>query len=241
MMRKISACMLVLVFVLSLLGCARQGETETNDREPVPISADSISENVYDALREEWLEWGALGENARMVSSHMPGYCYRNFENWEECEDFLGLTIPNDMEDCAWLEKATYVGMPIGFADAPRVTLTWYGTEDGHVEWISASAGYRYDQVRVMVRATLYGDSVDATEEGRGWTAELERQTYLSQDDSSAVQISSKSTEAYFAKEAYVARDSVLYHINIVGECEAQTEVEETFTKVIDTFFSFSD
>lgn len=70
------------------------------------------------------MSWNALSEEEKVISSHMPGWCKRGFEDWAACEDFLGFSVPNPLEDCDWLEKGTYAAMPLGFLDTPRVD-TW--------------------------------------------------------------------------------------------------------------------
>ena len=68
----------VLVWLLCaalLAGC--QGQTgETEAARPLePISQDALSQDLRDALEEEWDAWNALSEEAKAVSSHMPGWC----------------------------------------------------------------------------------------------------------------------------------------------------------------------
>lgn len=198
-----------------------------------PISPDHISQNVYEVLQNEWDSWNLLSSEEMMLSSHMPGHCQRSFDSWEECETFLGFSIPNLLENCSWLEKATYVGMPSGFQDASHVVASWYGTQDGHVEWISVESGYRSGEIRVMVAAALYGDPADTKPSDSGWSVELERQGYLAETDGALLQITSDSTENYFSNVAYLADGDVLYRFNIVGEPEAQTQVERTLEHVL--------
>lgn len=206
-----------------------------------PISPDSISQGLYDALRDEWDSWNSLSDSQKIISSHMPGNCRRDFDSWEECGEFLGFSISNPLEECAWLEKGTYVAMPEGFMDAPRVEVSWYGTQDGHVEWINVQAGYRDGQVRVMLRAILYGDPADTKSRDEGWTLELERLDYLENADSSPLQVTSESTENYFASIAYQARGPVLYCFNVVGEPDGQAQVERTLEQVVGAFFPESN
>ncbi len=237
-MRK--AIVIMLVLALFATGCAQQKKSEIKPTDgPLPfVAANAISQNVYDALEQEWDKWDALDAFSKTASSHIPGYCQQRFNSWKECEDFLGLTIPNGMEECDWLEQATYVGMPIGFADAPRVMLNLCGTEDGRIEWISADAGYRHGQIRVSLQATLYCEPDDSAEKDGIWSTESARQDYLSRADESPIQISSDQTEEFFSKRAAVAQDHVLYRIGVTGKIEEETQVNETFSQIIDTFFS---
>lgn len=212
-------------------------ETETPEESGClgPISPDSLSQNVYDALQSEWDSWNSLASEEKMLSSRIPGHCLRSFESWAECEEFLGFSIPNPLEDCSWLEKATYVAMPLGFRDTPRVQASWYGTEGGHVEWISVEAGYRNGEIRVMIHAALYGDPADTKLSDSGWSVELERLDYLANMSSAPLQITSDSTENYFSNVAYQADGNILYRFNIVGEPNEQTQVESTLEQVINS------
>lgn len=210
--------------------------TEVNEGCLEPISADLLSQNIYDVLREEWDDWNTLSDESKLLSSHLPGYCRRGFDDWAECEAFLGLSIPNPLEECLWLEKATYVAMPIGFRGAPRVEVSWYGTEEGHVEWISVQAGYRSGQIRVILDAALYGDPADRKPSDRGWSVELERKDYLANMGDAQLQITAESTEDYFSNVAYQACGNVLYRFNIVGEPDEQAEVESTLEQAVGAF-----
>ncbi len=260
-MKKSILLVLVLTFILVLAGCTsrfnrttdtpevediklneRYSESSSNLKleaesdclEPVPL--DSISQDVYNALQNEWDSWNLLSTERKMFSSHTPGYCLRSFDSWGECEYFLGFTIPNALEDCSWLEKATYVAMPLGFQDASHVRASWYGTEDGHVEWINVEADYRNGDIRVMINAALYGDLADTKPSGSEQSVNLERQSYMANIDIASSQITSNSTENYFSNVAYQVNGNVLYRFNIVGEPDVQTQVENTLEQVINSF-----
>lgn len=222
----------------SALGVTNIAQTEEEREEDCLklFSEDSLSQDVYNALQHEWDSWNLMRQEEKMLSSHIPGYCQRSFDDWAECETFIGFSIPNPLEECSWLEKATYVAMPIGFRDAPRVKASWYGTETGHVEWVSICAGYRDGQIRVMIDATLYGDPADEKPSDSGWSVELARQNYPANVDDATLQITSSSTENYFSNEAYLAYDNVLYCLNVVGEPDAQTQVESALEQILDSF-----
>ena len=221
-------------------GAAELAEIQTMDAGSGrlgPISQGAVSQAVRDALRGEWDSWNRLSWEQQMVSSHFPGWCTRDFGSWAECEGFLGFSIPNPLEACDWLEQGTCAAMPLGFRDAPRVQAGWYGTEDGHVEWISAQAGYRNGQVRVTVDAMLYGDPADARSPEGGWSSvELERQSYLESAED-APPVTSDRTENYFSNTAWRARGPVLYRLGVIGEPDLETQVEETMEQVLDAFF----
>ena len=69
-----------------------------------------------------------------------------------------------------------------------------------------------------------------------GWSVELARQNYPANVDDATLQITSSSTENYFSNEAYLAYDNVLYCLNVVGEPDAQTQVESALEQILDSF-----
>ena len=229
MMKKIWTLLFVLTTIL-LTGC------QSNQNCLEPISSDSISQDVYNDLQHEWDSWNLLSQERKLLSSSLPGYCQRSFDDWAECETFLGFFIPNPAEECTWLEQATYVAMPVGFMDAPRVEASWYGTEDGQVEWISVQGGYRNGDIRVIIDAMLYGDPADTKPSDSGWSTEIERQNYLENADNAKLQISSETTNKYFSNTAYQAYGNILYRFQVIGNPDAQSQVENTLDQVVAVF-----
>lgn len=210
-----------------LAGCQADAESAAVD----PIPQEALSQDLREALEEEWASWNALSEEEQIISSHVPGWCQRDFEDWAACEDFLGFSVPNPLEEADWLEQGTYVGMPLGFMDAPRVDLQWDGTEEGYVDWIRAEAGYRAGETRVMLSALLYGDPSKARHSDRDWTLDLGKQTA-----DGVLHVISENTERYCSRTAYLIRGGVLYDVHIVGEPDGRAEVEETLERALEAF-----
>ena len=107
-MKKLAACFLSgWICISSLAGCTGQiGQAEGPG--PELISADMLAQTVYDALQEEWDSYNDLSTEHRMLFSRIPGTCYEDFSDWEACEEFLGMPVPNPLEDAAWLEQNGY-------------------------------------------------------------------------------------------------------------------------------------
>ena len=91
MMKKIWTLLFVLTTIL-LTGC------QSNQNCLEPISSDSISQDVYNDLQHEWDSWNLLSQERKLLSSSLPGYCQRSFDDWAECETFLvvKLSIASD-------------------------------------------------------------------------------------------------------------------------------------------------
>ncbi len=231
-MRKRIIIGLVLGVIVSAIGCA-----QPKDYEMKLFSADSVSQDIYDDVQKSWDKWNEMSEESQHLSSSNPGYCGKGFDNWNECEEFLGFSVPNAMEACSWVEKATYVGMPEGYMDTSHISATYYGTEEGEIEWIEVRTGYRHEKVKIIVAALLYGEEAEKNDSDSVSSIELQRTEYLEKAEESMIQVTLNTTENAFDKDVYGVKDGVLYRITVTGELKLQEQVEETFIKVMDYFF----
>ena len=235
-MKKFSVCFLSGLACISILtGCLGQSE-QVERPEPEPISAEMLAQDVYDALQEEWDSYDSLSPGQKMLSSHLPGAFYEDFSDWVACEEFLGMSIPNPLEEAAWLAHGTYVGMPEGFQDAPNVRVSLYGTREGHVEWLSVESGYLDGEIRVTLDAMLYSDPAENKSPDSEWSVELERQSYLANVDDNPVLITEDSGEQYISRTAYLAHGHVLYRVSVIGNPNLQDHVQETLENVLSAF-----
>ena len=235
-MKKFAVCFLSgLVCISSLTGCLGQSR-QAEELGPEPISAEMLAQDVYDALQEEWDSYDSLSPEQKMLSSHLPGAFYEDFSDWAACEEFLGMSIPNPLEEAAWLAHGTYVGMPEGFQDAPNVRVSLYGTREGHVEWLSVESGYRDGEIRVTLDAMLYSDLAENKNPDSEWSVELERQSYLANVDDDSVLITEDSGEQYVSRTAYLAHGHVLYQVSVIGNPNLQDHVQETLENVLSEF-----
>lgn len=221
-------------YTAAAVECHRSWHNATKG--PEPFSADMLSQAVYDALTREWEAYDQLSREERLLSSHIPGSCYGDFEDWASCEEFLGLSILNPLEDSGWLEKGTYVGMPEGFRDAPGVRASWYGTQNGHVEWLSVQSGYRSGDLRITLDAMLYGDSSIGKPTDSGWSVELERQSYLANQTGDTPLIVKEEGEQYVSLTAHFVQGYALYRLDVIGTPDVQEELQETLERALEYF-----
>ena len=120
-----------------------------------------FSEALYQALREDWDSYAALSWEERMFSSHLPGHCAREFDDWAAVEQFVGMKLPNPLESLSSLEKGNWAGMPEGYNGGSRFYVTFYGTREGQVQWVKIECGYRRDKLRVCESLKLTPDSLE--------------------------------------------------------------------------------
>lgn len=228
-MKQLKFLILSMICAVGLLGCAKGiescPETESTPKaessssgEEVSdniITSDMISQSIYTALQAEWAAWNAKDEMQKVISSHLPGACYKQFETWAECEEFLGFEIFNPLENSEF-EKASYVGMPMGDDDASRFYVNFYGTNEGQVQWIFVESGYRDGDVRITVNAQIYPDK----------PLEVIGEQMITED----------SGERYVATSKVVAIGPVSYNIRVIGNAGEWDAVRATLKKVLPYF-----
>lgn len=228
-MKKCGILIFLVTCMAAVSGCAKGVEscpaeesltkTEIKEQEASVsmISSDMVSPDMYVALEEEWDAWNAKSQEQKIFSSHLPGICYRQFDTWTECEDFLGFEVFNPLEDSEF-EKASYVGMPLEFNDASRFYMNFYGPDADKIEWIDVQSGYRDGEVRINVNAQIFPDVAKK---------DTENQEPLITEDSG---------EQYVATEALLTRGSVTYNIRVIGGKGEWDEVRKTMEKVLPYF-----
>lgn len=203
---------------------------------PKLVPEEEFSEELYQALSADWAAYDALSWENQMASSHLPGWCSREFDEWEAVEQFVGLTIPNPLEELELLEKGTYVGMPLGFMNAPRFSVAWYGTREGHVEWVQINSGYRTGDIRVCLEMALYSDTPESKSRERGWSVEHQRLDYLEEREGDKAVITTDGDSAYDTYMATLARGYALYTIRIISEPGTHEELYSVLGQVLPVF-----
>jgi len=181
------------------------------------ITSDMLGQGLYDALEKEWERWEEKDEMERMLSSHIPGLCYKSFDTLEECEEFLGFPLDNPLEDGGF-QKASYVGLPIDEVDASHVYISFYGENAEQVQWIFVDSGYRNEDVRITVSAQIYVD------------------TPAEETDTEELAITEDSGGQYVANSVTIVQGPAIYNIRVIGDPNHKKEVKETLEKVISRF-----
>ena len=146
-------------------------------------------------LMEDWDAWDALTPLQQMASSHLPGSCTQGLDDWSEVEAFIGMEIPNPLEELDSLEKGCFAGTPVGYNGASRFQISFRGDRQGNLEQLSVRSGYRRDGMRISVIASVLSGAAD-----------------------SGPVITADTGEEFEARTATLTRDSIEYYIRVIGE-----------------------
>ena len=205
----------LLTLCLLLAGCGKPAQIDKTQT-PWVVPSELLGQPIKDALKKDWAKWNAMSMDEQLLSSNMPGWGNRYFDSWADCEDFVGLTVPNPLESCDLLEKGTNVGMPIGFADASRMEVSWHGDDQGHFCSVTLCAGYYSGDVRLQFWAKVYGDPVE-TVDGRRHMDDAMRTDYLEHTGGTGAYIEEEGPGRYGCCSGTLAKGHVLYYVNVVG------------------------
>ncbi|MCR5330938.1 MAG: M56 family metallopeptidase [Lachnospiraceae bacterium] len=146
---------------------ANGADTQPDEAEQIPGTDTGIersegmfSDNMYDALRENWNRWDEMDTFSRMLSSSTPGHCHTRFETWKDAVEFMGIEPINPLEDADWLEIRNYTGADIRdiFDEnmLPHCSVVWGGTKDDKLTYAAITSGYADGDIRVTLEINLY-------------------------------------------------------------------------------------
>lgn len=114
---------------------------------------------LADKLLKEWAHYERLPELTRQTSSHMWGTVYVDTDTWTECENALGIPVPNPLERIGWLGKTGYLGMqstnPQMYATHVKATAYATAQSDRRLDRIDIQSGYYSGNTRVTLSATV--------------------------------------------------------------------------------------
>lgn len=159
---------------------------------------DGFSAALHQAIRDSWTAYDSMPPMMQLASSTLPGSCIRDFDRWEDVEQFVGVTIPNPLEKLNHLEKGNWAAAPEGYNGGSRFHVTFQGTRDGQVQNLTVEAGYRIKDQRITMTAQLCGDPEIAAP---GWSV-----------------ISPDSGEGYEARTGMLTLGAVQYTVRVMGE-----------------------
>lgn len=131
-----------------------------NDSEGLNRSEGMFSNNMYDAVREDWDKWEEKDLFSRTASSHTPGFCSGKFETWDEAVKYIGIEPWNPLENADRLKKMNYTGAditdPFNKNMLPHCSAEWIGTKDDKLTFAGLTTGYTDGDIRVTLRIELY-------------------------------------------------------------------------------------
>lgn len=123
----------------------------------------SLGQTLKDKFRHMWSTYDSMTEMDRLLSSQLWGMVYINADTWEECEEAIGITVPNPLESISWIHKTGYFGResttPNPMIRHIKVSAYAPTTEGRQLSTISIAAGYCKDGMHITLNASMQGRS----------------------------------------------------------------------------------
>lgn len=205
----------------------------------------SVGQPLADKLSQEWDEFDSMTKEQQRTSSKLWGVVDIQTDTWDDCEEAIGFALYNPLETLDWLSKTGYFGMESVDSHAPtahvQVTANTAQTADRKPGEVSAIAGYKDDDVRITLAATV-SSSTESFSTGSVYTgyATYEQNTVTTGSGTTVLIVTVNGTNNigyydgdYFDSTAYWVKDNVFYALRVFGNETDKAEIQATLDKLL--------
>ena len=224
------------------------GEKESSYRVEAllpPTDLSSVGQPLADKISQEWDEFDSMTKEQQRTSSKLWGVVDIQTDTWDDCEEAIGFALYNPLETLDWLSKTGYFGMESVDSHAPtahvQVTANTAQTADRKPGEVSAIAGYKDDDVRITLAATV-SSSTESFSTGSVYTgyATYEQNTVTTGSGTTVLIVTVNGTNNigyydgdYFDSTAYWVKDNVFYALRVFGNETDKAEIQATLDKLL--------
>jgi len=224
------------------------GEKESSYRVEVLLPTtdlSSVGQPLADKISQEWDEFDSMTKEQQRTSSKLWGVVDIQTDTWDDCEEAIGFALYNPLETLDWLSKTGYFGMESVDSHAPtahvQVTANTAQTADRKPGEVSAIAGYKDDDVRITLAATV-SSSTESFSTGSVYTgyATYEQNTVTTGSGTTVLIVTVNGTNNigyydgdYFDSTAYWVKDNVFYALRVFGNETDKAEIQATLDKLL--------
>lgn len=195
-----------------------------------------ISDSLKEKIAADWRLHDSLTPLQQASSSHLFGWITLRHDTWQQCEEDLGVTIPNPIGNISWLEKTDVYG---GIATDPAIlhtqlTVRASDPEKRTVERATLEAGYRAEGVRVVISAFVHAEDVlFTTGYGADGKVEFTRRETTTGSGLPVMILTSDQQVDYSSLDAWWVVDNVYYSLHLVGEKGQDAHVQAILEKLL--------
>lgn len=208
------------------------------------IPREDFSDAVYAAMeevRQAFLEYSP-------EDSWYPGDWQAALDSWTACENFLGISLVNPLEESA-LEQGTYDGIPFdsgllyGNEEETHCLVRLHGNAEGVLQCANIQTGYVFGLNHLTLNISLWPEESEwSMERGMAWgeqyvTFETD-ETATGSGRAVFLVMPSTSFGGYVSADAYFVMDNGLYQLGISAPAGPgqQAEVRKLMEEVLALF-----
>lgn len=208
----------------------------------------SIGQELASKIDQEWKTYSGMTEWQRLTSSHLWGFVSFEKDTWKECEEAIGFKINNPLESLDWLNKTGYFGMesaeptmPVKHTKVTANAAHFPVNVDGKLQEITVTVGYRVDDLRITLNATLCAENGShQTGSGCNGYATFEKETTTTGFGTPVlIVITNESNNNgyyqadYYDPTAYWVKDNVLYTLRVLGDETDKETIQTTLERIL--------
>lgn len=195
---------------------------------------------IEEDIKRDWKKWESISPWRRGISSESSGVVSRQFENWSESEEYLGIEIPNPLEDCDWLRNTTYLGKDLenlrNISSASHIVAGGWGNKDGSIRDLDIQSGYKNDIIQVTIGFIIPTNLEELNYSLGELFTDEEWVEYVENLDKIKALIDTGIYYDDYVSTAYQIQNNMKLHIQVRAKKEYQKEVDEAMNKVLDMF-----
>ena len=208
----------------------------------------SIGQELATKIEQEWKTYSGMTKWQRITSSHLWGFVSFQKDTWKECKEAIGFEINNPLESLDWLNKTGYFGMESAEPTLPvkhtQVTANAAHSPvnvDGKLQEITVTGGYRVDDLRITLNATLCADSgMYQTGSVCNGYATFEKETIATGSGTPVLIVITNEANNngyyqgdYYDPTAYWVKDNVFYSLRVIGEETEKDKIQSTLERIL--------
>ncbi len=194
----------------------------------------NLSNKAKKAVADEWRTYEGMTQWERQISSRLFGCVHMDSENWESVVKDLGVSLQNPLEAVSWVEATDIYGGISTDPTVPHIKTTLLALEsmDRQVGQVHVTAGYRTEDIRVVLGVTLCRSGGIYTTMGIG---DGLAETYGGRQNTGSgipvVFTASEEEASYSDLTAWWIREGALFSLRLVGD--GQTQVYHAMEKLL--------
>ena len=204
---------------------------------------------LTDQLTREWNTYDGLTREQIMVSSHLWGVVSLQTDTWEECEEAVGFSVDNPLENLDWLNKTGYFGAESVLPELPaeHIQITANSAlgaaqeNDRKLREITITSGYNQSNAKVTLTATLCADTGPfTTQSGCDGYATFEEETTSTQSGIPVLIVTTDEANNngyyqadFFDTTAYWVKGNVFYTLRVFGDEADKSEIRRTLDRIL--------
>lgn len=137
---------------------------------PIERFSDAVTSAVAEVSQK-------MAEQDPILNSS-PGYWFRTFDSWTDCEEFVGFPLDNPLELTGLLETANYSAIAqnaesLDEESRRHCAVALRGNAEGELQHLTVDTGYLMGEIRIQMTVSLYPEG-SGMEPGTGasWNGE---------------------------------------------------------------------